>query len=178
MRSPSDQTLNAGPPSPVTRWNRRRRAALVLASPAIAISAVWGYWPIPRPAAIDPTLTRPQQESKPDEAHAPLDREAFAAAIWNPEPAPPRAAEPTPTPRPPRPIQLQLIGIARDPGPDGNEVLRAALYDPDTDKLHIVAAGERVGDVTIVAVEPELVRLETGGRPAELRLREDREGAL
>ncbi len=106
-----------------------------------------------------------------------LDRAAFAASIWNPPPALERTAEQAPTRQHPPPLRLQLIGIARDAGPGGDQVLRAALYDPDTDRLHILAEGERVGAVTVIAVEPGVVRLESGGRTAELRLRRDEERA-
>ncbi len=40
-----------------------------------------------------------------------------------------------------------------------------------------MAQGERIGAVTVLAVEPGVVRLDSGGRPSELRLRKDEEQA-
>ena len=106
------------------------------------------------------------------EAFEPLDRTAFAAAIWNPPAAPERPpgtiekATPVPPPR------LQLIGIVHDTDEDGAVLLRAALYDPDTDKLHLVASGELIGAVTVASIESGVVSLESAGRTSRLALRE------
>lgn len=168
MPSPSD---------PITAWRTRQRTAGAIAILALAVATLWSWWPLPSPPAADPALRAPEDASEPADGPAPLDRDAFAAAIWNPPPAPPRAAESAPTAGTPPPPRLQLIGIARDTGPGGDQVLRAAIYDPDTDKLHIVAEGERIGAITVLAVEPGVVRLDSGGRTSELRLRKDEERA-
>ncbi|QKK07541.1 MAG: hypothetical protein HND58_04745 [Planctomycetota bacterium] len=55
----------------------------------------------------------------------------------------------------------------------GERTLRAALYDPDTDTLHIVASGEQIGGVLIASVDPDSVRLDVGGRPTTLALRDE-----
>ena len=168
MPSPSD---------PITAWRRRQRTASAIAIIALAGTTLWSWWPLPAPHTPDPTLQPPTNDAETIDGPAPLDREAFAALIWNPPPEPERAVESAPTANTPPPPRLQLIGIARDAGPDGDQVLRAAIYDPDTDRLHIVAQGERIGAVTVLAVEPGVVRLDSGGRPSELRLRKDEEQA-
>lgn len=168
MSSPSD---------PISTWRGRQRIAHAAAAAGVAVSALWAWWPLQDPPTIDPTVRAPAGPESPADGPTPLDRAAFAAAVWNPPPATERPAERAPADTAPPPLRLQLIGIARDPAPDGEDVLRAALYDPDTDRLHIVAEGERVGAVTVTAVEPGMVRLETGGRQTELRLRSDEERA-
>jgi hypothetical protein len=163
--------------NPISACKRRERAAAALAAPALLAAALWASWPLPRsphPHSTPETSDHPTDAVEP---RAPFDRQAFAATIWNPLPQPERPAELAPSPPPPPPPRLQLIGIARDAGPDGLPILRAALYDPDSDRLHILAAGERIGAVTILAVEPGLVRLDTGGRPGELRLRQEDRGS-
>lgn len=165
------------PTDPITAWRRRQRTAGAIAILALAGSALWSWWPLPAPHTPDPALQPPTNDAETIDGPTPLDRDAFAALIWNPPPAPPRAAESAPTASTAQPLRLQLIGIARDTGPGGDQVLRAAIYDPDTDKLHIVAEGERIGAVTVLAVEPGVVRLENGGRTSELRLRKNEERA-
>ncbi|MCC7389842.1 MAG: hypothetical protein IT431_13865 [Phycisphaerales bacterium] len=165
------------PTDPITAWRRRQRTAGATAVVVLAASALWSWWPLPALPTADPALRPPADDAGTIDGPAPLDRAAFAASIWNPPPAPERTAEQAPTASTPPPLRLQLIGIARDAGPGGDQVLRAALYDPDTDRLHILAEGERVGAVTVIAVEPGVVRLESGGRTAELRLRRDEERA-
>ncbi|QKK07462.1 MAG: hypothetical protein HND58_04345 [Planctomycetota bacterium] len=123
---------------------------------------------------LDVELRSPARGESGEDALPPVDRGAFAARLWNPLP-PPATPETTSEPRqaaapPPR---LQLIGIVHDTAHDGEQILRAALYDPDTDTLHIVASGEQIVGVLIAAVDPESVRLEVGGRPATLALRDE-----
>ncbi|MCC7389642.1 MAG: hypothetical protein IT431_12835 [Phycisphaerales bacterium] len=166
--------------SPISACTRRDRAAAAVAAPALLAAALWAAWPLPHlpnpdpaPGAPDHPTNHPTDAAEPP----PFDRQAFAAAIWNPPPQPERPAELAAAPAPPPLPRLQLIGIAHDAGPDGLPVLRAALYNPDTDRLHILAAGERIGTVTILAVEPGLVRFDSGGRPGELRLRQENPGS-
>jgi hypothetical protein len=91
-------------------------------------------------------------ESPPAERSLPpLNLAAFRAPLWVVPPPPPVAAAPPP---PPPPLKLQLVAIVRE-----GEVCKAALYDPDQDKLFIVGKGERIagriieevraGDLTI-----------------------------
>lgn len=154
-------------------WRWRERGVLAGGAAALALATSWAAWPLAEAPPIDADLTAPAEvEHGPDEA-PPLDRAAFAARIWNPPPAPsPAAAAPAAVEAGPPP-RLRLIGIAHDSGVDGEPILRAALYDPDTDKLHLVASGEHVGGVTVSAIDGGGVSLDDGGRVSRLALRDD-----
>ncbi len=117
-------------------------------------------------------LDAPPPDGSGGETIEPFDRAAFAAAIWNPPAATKRSSATVETTAPVPPPRLQLIGIVHDTDEIGAVILRAALYDPDTDKLHLVASGERVGAVTVVTIEPGVVFLESAGRTSRLALRE------
>ena len=98
-----------------------------------------------------------------------IDQSTFIVRLWNPPPpeAPPegrdrRLAEQSSPPR------LQLIGIT-----DDGRQLRAALYDPDADRLLIVASGDHVKKHT-VTVTPDAVELVNGQVTYRLALRKDR----
>ncbi|MDQ7012450.1 MAG: hypothetical protein Q9O74_00975 [Planctomycetota bacterium] len=174
MPSPSD---------PIRLWNQRQRTVFTVGGVAVLAVLSWSAWPLPAPPLIDTPLADPTPPTK-DVSHdgtehiEPFDIGAFTAAIWNPAPeAPTVATGPRARPALPPPPKLQLIGIARDTDEHGNPVLRAALYDPDTDRLHLVASGEHIGPVTIAAVDTEGVSLEIGGRTSRIALRDDdREG--
>lgn len=165
MRSTSD---------PLGAWSNRQRGALVAVGAALALGLAWALRPLHRAPAVEVELGAPDGSVPGPGDLAPLDRAAFAAHIWNPPPRP-EAAEVSSDTReqPAPPPKLQLIGVAHDTGADGDTVLRAALYDPDTDKLHLVASGERIGAVR-VSVDPEGVSLETAGGTARLALRDER----
>jgi hypothetical protein len=139
--------------------------------------AVWALRPLPAQTRVMPVIdwSATAEGSSPDaDARADaFDAGAFGARIWSvpavaaadlPPPPPPPAPNPLP---PPPPLKLQLVGIIREPdgGPipgdkrGGTPGLRAALYDPDTDRLFIVASGERIGDRTVRSITPTAVEL-------------------
>lgn len=162
------------PNDPTRIWRRRERLTLTLCSCAVLASLAWALAPLGPMPDIAGTIRPPAFDGAVESDVAPLDRSAFAAKLWNPVPAP---ATPTVTPEPrqaavPLP-KLQLIGIVQDAAGNEKQILRAALYDPDTDTLHIVASGEEIGGVLIAAIDPDSVQLEVGGRPATLALRDD-----
>ena len=164
-------------PSPIDPskvWRRRERLALTLGCCAALAACVWALAPLTPTPVIATELGPPAVESEDETGLEPLDRTAFAAKLWNPVPEP---ATPSIAPEPKQaatpPPKLQLIGILHDPTADGSPVLRAALYDPDADTLHIVASGEAIGRVRVASVDPESVRLDVGGRPTILALRDD-----
>jgi len=160
---------------PTPAWRARQRSAIAVAATALAISLAWALRPLPALPVIDAGLDAPAP-SDGGEAAEPLDRDAFAAAIWNPPDAPERPAAAVEQTAPAPPPRLQLIGIVQDTGDNGAVLLRAALYDPDTDKLHLVASGERVGAVTVASIERGVVSLESAGRTSRLLLREPPRG--
>lgn len=163
MRSTSD---------PISAWRSRQRSALAIAGVALAISLAWALRPLPSPPALDAELDAPPPDGSGEDTIEPFDRAAFAAAIWNPPAATERSSATVETTTPVPPPRLQLIGIVHDTDESGAVILRAALYDPDTDKLHLVASGERVGAVTVATIEPGVVFLESAGRTSRLALRE------
>jgi hypothetical protein len=161
---------------PTPAWRARQRSAIAVAATALAIALAWALRPLPALPAIDAGLDAPAPSDGGDGTAQPLDRAAFAAAIWNPPAAPELPAVTVERTVPAPPPRLQLIGIVQDTGDNGAVLLRAALYDPDTDKLHLVASGERVGAVTVASIERGVVSLESAGRTSRLALREPPRG--
>lgn len=145
---------------------------LALGGVAVAFAISWSIWPLPRVAPFDATLEEPESAGGEDEPVTLFARSAFAARIWNPPAALEAGAPVVTAAKPAPPPRLQLIGIVHDTAEDGSPLLRAALYDPDTDKLHIVASGEQIGVVTITVVDAKGVDLEASGRANRLVLRE------
>ena len=100
----------------------------------------------------------------------PLDVKAFETPVWTIAAAPQPLAPPPPPPPAPPPLKLQLIGIIKEA-----EAYKAVIYDPDTNKLFVVASGEaaarghtvdRVIADSITIKDGTLVRtlaLKTGG---------------
>lgn len=101
-----------------------------------------------------------------DDAPA-LDVATFDVALWNPPPGPEPAVPPAVVERV-EPLRLQLLGIVHSAG-----VLRAALYDPQDDRIHLVADGATIGAVSVVRVAADEVELADGRRTHRLRIRED-----
>jgi len=161
---------------PIPAWRRRQRSALAIAGVAFPISLAWALRSLPARPGIDAELHAAPSRDGGVETIEPLDRAAFAAAIWNPPAAPEHPAATVERATPVPPPKLQLIGIVHDTDRGGAVLLRAALYDPDTDKLHLVASGERVGAVTVASIESGVVSLESAGRMSRLALRDDSNG--
>jgi len=121
---------------------------LILPVAAAAGAAVFGLWPIQSQSTSGPELERiPEPAAR---TVATLDLSAFRAPIWVAEPLPPTPSAPAPAPLPPPPLKIQLLAIIREAEPDS---YKAAVYDPDTDRVLIVAAGERLGLRTIEQVD-------------------------
>lgn len=161
------------PNDPTRIWRRRERWTLALAGCVVTLTACWAFAPLGPPPAVSAELRTPATGDEPSHAPAPVDRAAFAAKLWNPVPPPPAAAAVDPPKPAAPPPTLQLIGIVHDASDGGEHALRAALYDPNSDTLHIVVAGEQIGRVRVAAIEPDSVRLDIAGRPATLALRDD-----
>ncbi|MDP1662703.1 MAG: hypothetical protein Q8L55_12385, partial [Phycisphaerales bacterium] len=84
---------------------------------------------------------------------SPLQLAAFDAPIWTLDPPP---ATPD---TPPAPLRLQLVGMVRDGGNGAAGVLKAVIYDPDTDELVVVAEGASVGLRTVMRIDATGVTL-------------------
>lgn len=101
---------------------------------------------------------------------AALDLDPFRAPIWVAPPGPAAEAEPAKQ-APPPPLKLQLLAITRE-----GESYLAVLYDPETDRLHVVGAGESVGGRSVDSVEAGAIALRDGSGVRTLALRDDRQG--
>lgn len=140
--------------------------ALILASAAAVLASLgFALAPLDRPAPPRVDLSAPA--SAAPARLAALDLDAFRAPIWVAEPPPPPPPAPPPPAALPPPLRLQLLAIVRDAG-----TLRATLYDPDTDRLHVVAAGDTVGTRAVERVEPDAVHLRDEAGPRTLSLRD------
>lgn len=155
-------------------WRRRDRQVLAAGGVAVTACLVWAMIPLGPFPAVKTELHVPDSNAPEESDIEPLHRAAFSAKLWNPVPAPAVAeADPEPTEAILPPPNLQLIGIVRDTTENGAVLLRAALYDPATDKMHIVASGEQISGVLVAAIEPGTVHLDAGGRRTALVLRDE-----
>ena len=120
---------------------------------AVLAAGVFSAWPLgtPTTSAEPEEPTRPQQQKPPVAA---LEQDGFRAPIWVADPPPP-SAQPPPAPTPP--LRLQLLAITND----GAE-LKAALYDPDTDKLLVVVSGDPIGHRSVERIAADAVVLREG----------------
>jgi hypothetical protein len=143
-------------------------AALVLAS------ALWAFAPLAPPAvAPEPNL---ELHKKDASATGPelvaFDRAAFRAPLWIAPPAPPPPA-PTVAAAPPPPLKLQLLAIIKEDGDQGQVSYRAMVYDPDSDKVMVVASGESIAGRTVESIDQAALRIkdEKGGGARVLTLK-------
>lgn len=159
----------------VPRW------LLAACGVAIIISLSFAIAPLDRPHIETPALETPAPAEATPQLAA-LDLDAFRAPIWVADPPPPA---PPPTLPPPPPLRLQLLAIIREPDSDmstsGTNVrvsssYRATLYDPDTDRLYVVTAGDIVGTRTVEHVDAGNVRLSDAAGPRTLSLRDPPQG--
>lgn len=138
------------------------------------IAAAWAF----RPLRLPPALPEDAAPSTSTRTAAAIDPSAFEVEVWSPGialPAPvlEAAAKPDPPPAPPPPprIRVQLIGIHMSPGEES--VRRATLYDPDADRLLVVAAGDVVAGREVASVDEGGVLLRMGAFEQRLTLHEE-----
>jgi hypothetical protein len=143
---------------------------------AVAVTAAWALRVHEAPASPEVTFRSASAVTDEAEQADPFDPAAFDVALWHVPPAPEPVVEPTPE-RPPPPPRLTLVAIIREPAEDGRDALRAALHDPDQDKLLTVAAGEAAGAWKVMRVTNEGVELSDGQRTSWLALRPDEKGS-
>ncbi len=154
---------------PIKRLKRLTAITVAGGTVVVAGCAWWALCPLPNLTPIKVELARP---TAPDVVHADdvasIDARVFAARLWNPIPAPsaPAPAEEEVASKP-QPLRLELVGIINDGG-----TLRAALYDADTDRLHIVSDGDQIGRLTVTLVAESHVELTDGRSTRRLSLRE------
>ncbi len=141
----------------------RRRVALLLGITGLVGSGAFALWPVR--AEVQAALAIQRAASLDDRRLVALDSAAFRVPLWIVEPAPPTAPSPVVTPPPP-PLRLQLLAIVKE-----GVGYKAAIYDPDSDKLQIVSAGERIGTgrtVDVVNKSSVTIRDENGLRTLAL----------
>lgn len=148
----------------------------------VAPLAIWALKPLPAHTMSMPEL-RPPAEVQASAQGATLDASVFSVRLWNPPPVTASATGATPPPPPPAaPLKLQLIGIVADPAAEEGKppLLRAALYDPDTDRLYVVAAGEMIGQHRVQEITDQAVTVaaagERGRAPTRLVLKQPGRG--
>lgn len=159
-----------------TRLRRYRATGVVV---VVAFTA-WAFWPngaIESQSKIAALTTEPQAPPdvrwvapKLSSSEQPIDMKAFDAQLWRvpPKPIGVAAESPPPPPAPPPPLRLQLVGIlANATNPAANleiekaqaSEMRAALFDPDSNKVYTVAVGGSVLRYRVKSISPALVEL-------------------
>lgn len=154
------------------RSARSRAAGRLRTAPclvAVVLSAWWALAPLESPDMSVPELD--ELETAPDGPRlATLDVDAFRVPLWVSPPAPP---EPEPDPPPPPPLRMQLLAVVGGP-----ESYSAVLYDPDADRLVVVAPGEALAQGRVVeGVTARGVRIRDGEHIRTLAVRDDAPGA-
>lgn len=158
--------------APAVRPPRRSTdAVLACVCPmVIGATAWWAIGPSRSEAlASEPDISTGADLASGVPAHADsliaLDLAAFRTPIWVAPPLPPVPAEPPPQakpeppPPPPPPLKWQLLAIVR--GPAG-AVLRAMIYDPESDRVLELAAGDAHSGATIESVSDDRVTIRRG----------------
>lgn len=160
---------------PIRALRRRIVATCVIGAGAVAATAMWAprapEAPVPPQVTLRPAAVVAEEMEQADV----FDPAAFDIALWHVPPVPEPATEPAPERQAP-PTRLTLVAIIREPSGEGEYVLRAALHDPDQDKLLTVAAGETAGAWKVTRVTDEGVELSDGPRTSWLPLRPDEKG--
>ncbi len=164
LRSPID---------PIRRVRRQIRLTWLVGTLTIVMCTLWAARPVQEYSPEDTTFSfnLAQLSAQPIE-HGPhtIDPRVFAARLWNPPPTEVALKErEASVANRPKPIRFQLIGIINE-----NGQLRAALYDPDTNRVLIVKSGDRIDELTVTAVTAESVELSDGKTTSRLALIEER----
>lgn len=136
---------------------------------AVALSGVFALWPLKGAEAQAPVIARPEPVLQ--RRLAALDQSAFRVPIWVTEASPPPPPAP-PKVTPPPPIRLQLLAIVKEDG-----AYKAAVYDPESDRLLVVGAGESIGLRSVDKVGATSVSIRDGASVRTLALKEAKEDA-
>ncbi len=140
----------------IARLHLGLRQAMIFAT--LLACGAFAVWPLDATHVQTPVISPPEVATKQVAA---LDLAAFRVPLWVAEPAPPPPPEPVVAVTPPPPLNLQLLAIVRE-----GQVYKAAVYDPDLDRILVVAAGEKVGTRSVQRVDKATMTLrdETGER--------------
>lgn len=153
MSEPRNHASARVGPTRVPRWLIAGCAGVV------AACAAWALWPLSS-APIEPPALYAAPRPLPSDVRLALDLDAFRVPIWVAEPPPPPPSVAPARPPPAAPLRLQLLAITRE-----GDRLCAVLYDPDSDRLHVVGDGEVVTGRTVEHVLADAVSFrDSGGR--------------
>ena len=148
------------------------RLTWVLGLAAVSACALWAFFRQSEP--VGPFLGARSPDAgaltaQTDTADPFDDRHFSAVKLWNPvakaKPTPDLNPENTRTPATTEKVRLQLIGITKE-----GEKLYAALYDPDQDRLLIVADGDQIQSERVTKVTLSGVTLSDGQAERELKI--------
>ncbi len=162
---------------PVLALRRTTRRVTAVGLTVAACVAAWALWPL-EPGPITLATAPGRADAPASTAHVAFNADAFKVTLWTPTPVPPPAPVIAQKPPPP-PLKLQLIGITRDTPVDGGAPeLRAALYDPESDQMLIVAAGEKIitsqARYTVASLTADTIELADGEAVRKLSLNDER----
>lgn len=158
-------------PDPVKRLQSVQRRVLHTGGACCVIAMGVVIWLLARPLGPGyPGVGRdlPVPPSEPDVAGG-IDASVFDVALWTPPPAP-VVKDAVAVAPPPPPLKFQLLGISGDGTNDSP--LRAALYDPDTDRVLLIGQGEKLSSFTVRTLTNEAIEFVNGTRIERLSLRE------
>lgn len=153
---------------PIRTWRRRRAITGSAGAVAAGIAFVWAIVPIRIPdAANSEGFAREGESALTPGAAAPeppFDASVFQVRLWN---APTQSDEALAASREPPapPPNLELIAIITE-----SQRYLAALYEIGADRLHIAAAGDRIGRLEILQVDSGGVDLRDGSRAFRLSI--------
>ncbi len=145
------------------RGGTQARRAFVIAG--LVLCATFAAWPVAvsHPNTTAPIITEPESTKKQVAA---LDLAAFRLPLWVADPAPAPPPAPAAPAAPPPPLKIQLLAIIHE-----GEVYKAAVYDPDSDRILVVAAGEKIGARRVDKIDKATltIRDDTGKRVLALK---------
>ena len=152
-------------PNLLERSKRRTRRVALLCGVIVLTGAGWALLPGgPGPIEAPSLEFAGAQVDRP--IVAPLDFKAFQTPVWTIAAAPQPPTPAAPPPPPPPPLKLQLIGIIKE-----DQAYKAVLYDPDTNKLFVVASGEDAAGHAVDHVAADSVALRDGALVRTLGLK-------
>lgn len=160
---------------------RARRTTLIVGSACglfAGLALTWCFWPVgveeharsSESSSLNPASTLTASMAWP------VDLAAFEAPLWTAPPPPPppiRVIAATPTLPPPPPLKLQLLGIFQVETSDSASSYRALLYDPDQDKVVIVASGDSIAQRTVDFIDRGSIALRDTAGVRTIALRPD-----
>jgi hypothetical protein len=145
----------------------RRRTKYVAAGCGVAMVGALAWALVPTyPAVIEAPSLEAANAAADLPPPAPLDVKAFETPVWTIAAVPQPPAPPPPPPPAPPPFKLQLIGIIKEA-----EVYKAVIYDPDTNKLFVVASGEAAAGHTVERVIADSITIKDGALVRTLALK-------